>query len=62
MEREERESRKTELSRRKIDYEARVLFYLLRTQNNMLSQLDFPPLFQDQIHSSIFAGKTRGRG
>jgi hypothetical protein len=27
----ERESRKTELSRRKIDYEARVLFYLFRT-------------------------------
>jgi hypothetical protein len=27
----ERESRKTELSKRKIDYEARVLFYLLRT-------------------------------
>jgi hypothetical protein len=27
----QRESRKTELSRRKIDYEARVLFYLLRT-------------------------------
>jgi hypothetical protein len=27
----QRESRKTELSKRKIDYEARVLVYLLRT-------------------------------